>query len=96
MSFSSMRELEALSTDPEVLSMMRRLADYGLGVCVPHAHSEDDGMEDLPPGVVQYEEDQQVSFISEDEPRATNAVPVAWMWEKGRVRVVGRCKVGHV
>ncbi len=80
--------------DPEVQELMRRLARYGLGVCLPHMHVTEERLAPLPQGVVQFEADLQVSFVDEHYPEVQAALPVAWLWDEG-ARVVGRCRQGH-
>ena len=77
---------------PEVQEMIRRLADYGLGVCVPHMHTEGTGeFAGLPHELVQSESQLQVSFV-ERSLLTENDIPVAWRWYK-ELQVVETCKV---
>lgn len=94
MSLPTAGEIERTLSEPEVQEMMRRLATRGLGVFLPHMHTNSDALAPLPSGVVQFEADLQVSFVSEDDAEAAEAVPVGWIWDEG-VRVVGRCRQGH-
>jgi hypothetical protein len=87
-------EIDIAVHNPEVLAMMERLAQYGLGVCVPHMHTATDAMASLPEGTVQYEENLGVSFRREDDPAVLAAQPVSWFWANGP-RVTGRCRQGH-
>jgi hypothetical protein len=91
---SAFSDVDEIVARPEIQDVMRRLAEHGLGVCLPHAHDDDDLLP-LPPGLVQYEEELRVSFVPEDSPEATTALPVSWMWDGDRVRVTGRCRQGH-
>jgi len=92
---SAFSDMDEIVARPDVQEMMRRLAQYGLGVCLPHAHDDDDLLP-LPPGLVQYEEELHVSFVPEDSPEAVTALPVSWMWDECHVRITGRCRQGHV
>jgi hypothetical protein len=85
---------QPVTADPEVQELMRRLAPYGLGVCLPHMHVTEQELTPLPPGTVQFEADLRVSFVDEHDPEVQAALPVAWVWDDG-VRVVGRCRQGH-
>ena len=41
---------------PEVRDMLRRLAEYNLGICIPHMHRPDLDFDVLPPDTVQVED----------------------------------------
>lgn len=73
---------EALETD-EVRDMLKRLAEYNLGICMPHIHNDETGeFRPLPDGYVQVEEDLQVRFVKRPEAEELRAVPVAWVWNE--------------
>lgn len=68
---------------PEVQEMIRRLAAYGLGVCLPHMHDAAGNMLPLPEGVLQVEDDLHVSFVPAEQVKDTPDtayVPVGWGW----------------
>ena len=76
----------------EVQEMLEKLSKYNLGVCVPHKHNEDTGnFEVLPEGVLQVENDLQVSFMRETETHSLKGVPVAWRWQNGGVKAAAKC-----
>jgi hypothetical protein len=69
---------------PEVQEMMRKLAAYHLGVYMPHMHDEKTGaFQPLPAGVIQVEDNLQVSFQAVEPPEGS-FVPVAWVWRDDR------------
>jgi hypothetical protein len=78
---------------PEVQDMMQRLADYNLGICMPHMHNEFTGaFEELPDDLLQVEDGLEVSFEAADavRARAERMVPVAWKWRNG-VNAMSMC-----
>lgn len=78
---------------PEVANLIKELAQFGLGVTVPHMHQENSPFEfdPLPSGMVQKEDDQVVSFVPSTE--ATNHdLPVSWRWNGEGIEVVAQCK----
>lgn len=50
---------QPVTADPEVQELMRRLAPYGLGVCLPHMHVTEQELAPLPQGTVQFEADSK-------------------------------------
>ena len=62
---------------PEVQDILEKLGKYGLGVALPHMHSED-GMVPLPENMVSSEDNLKVSFRKRDEPGDKSALPVMW------------------
>jgi hypothetical protein len=75
---------------PEVIDMIRRLGDYGLGVFMPHLHNED-GFAPLPPNIVQLESDLKVEFIDRLSPKVQGASPVGWVWDGEKSVVTTAC-----
>ncbi len=72
---------------PEVQDMVKRLGEYGLAVFMPHMHDADGNFTPKPDGVVQMEDDMQVSFRPEDqigEERSREYLPVGWRWSEAR------------
>ncbi|KFI22270.1 hypothetical protein [Nitrosococcus oceani] len=63
--------------EPEVQKMLKRLSEYGLGIMVPHSHTEDDGFAPLPKGKVQFERNVEVTFPNSDDVPA-HATIVGW------------------
>lgn len=84
--------------DPKVQAIIKELAGYGLGVCMPHMHdvNGEEEFSQLPKGMISYESNLQVSFVDASE--ASDAEAVAWAWdsESESVVVVGACgRGGH-
>lgn len=79
--------------DPEVQVILRKLAKYGLGIFLPHAHNAAGDMVPLPQDVVQVERNLVVSFHSIADSESFGAVTVGWIWdeETNEVRVVAKC-----
>ncbi len=74
---------EAVLQNPEVQGMIKRLANFGLGVCWPHMHVNGK-MVPLKSGIVSYEnEKQEVAFLPSDDERVTSSAPVGWRWDSG-------------
>ena len=80
---------------PDVQAIIQELAKHGLGVCVPHMHSDAEGFAQLPSDIVAVEENLVVSFKARDEVKG--AIPVAWRWdnELKAVQLCQCCNVGH-
>lgn len=77
------RSMEAIEL-PDVQEMIRRLGEYGLGVCVPHRHTATMDFDDLPDDLVQVEENCQVSWVPRDQLKSMRQMtPVAWKWQSG-------------
>lgn len=76
---------------PEVQEIIRRLSAFHLGVYMPHSHDEETGtFQILPAGVIQVEDDLQVSFQAVDHPEGSY-VPVAWLWRDGELAAGAAC-----
>lgn len=78
--------------EPEVIEMARRLAEYGLGITMPHMHTADEDFADLPDDVMQVECAGVVTF----EPKAValtnpDAVVVGWRWSPDGLSAMGSC-----
>ncbi len=81
---------------PEVRAMLRRLADFHLGVFMPHSHDECTGdFRSLPDDVIQVESGLTVSFPPADVimQQAHRFLPVGWMWRAGTVAAVAACEM---
>lgn len=80
---------------PEVKRLIEELAQFDLGVTVPHMHQEDSPFEfdPLPSGMVQKEDEQVVSFVPSAE-ATDHDLPVSWRWNGEEVEVVSLCKGG--
>lgn len=83
--------------EPKVQAMIKELAEYGLGVCMPHMHdaNAEEEFSLLPKGMISYESNLQVSFV--EASKASDAEPVAWAWdsESEAVVVVAGCGQGR-
>lgn len=75
---------------PEVKDMMRRLAAFNLGVCIPHMHRPDLDFDVLPEDTVQIEEDCRVRWVARSDHELNGgSIPVAWRWsDNGAVPAV--------
>lgn len=80
---------------PEVQSMLRRLAEYGLGIFMPHIHGEQtDKFRPLPDSVIQVEAGLEVSFRPAEEVAYRNRfLPVGWFWRAGQPAPVAVCEL---
>ena len=92
----ALRTAQAAVLLPEVQAMLCRLSEYGLGIFMPHTHSEHTGQfEPLPEDLIQVESGLQVSF----EPLANIAdhtdrfLPVGWLWRAGASAPVAACEM---
>ena len=81
---------------PEVIEMARRLAAYGLGIAMPHMHTEEAEFADLPDDLIQVERAGTVTF---EPKRAALADPgmvaVGWRWTPDGLNVMGSCSPMH-
>ena len=71
---------------PEVQQMLRRLADYKLGIFMPHMHDDKTGeFKSLPDEVTQVESGFEVSFQPSEEivNQTDRFLPVGWFWRAG-------------
>lgn len=67
----------------------KRLSTYGLGVFVPHMHTETGEFVRLPPDMVQIEDDLKVSFELRSE---VSGGAVGWVWNN-ETMVAEVCRV---
>lgn len=83
---------QAIKT-PELERIMKTLAKYGLGVCMPHMHTQEQDFAEQPANVVQVEKNMQVSFEDATAHKTTPRLAVAWRWQKDedRIAVVQEC-----
>ena len=76
----------------EVQDIMKRLAEFNLGVCVPHMHRADLDFATLPSDLVQVEENLQVRWVTRDTLASLpNSVQVAWRWVDNGVSSAAEC-----
>ena len=81
---------------PEVQEMLRRLAEYQLGIFMPHRHNEQTGeFQPLPDEVVQVESGLEVSFqpMQEIANQIDRYLPVGWLWRAGASTPVAVCEM---
>lgn len=79
---------------PEVQEILKQLAKYNLGVCMPHIHTADEDFADLPNDLVQVEENLEITFKPRQSMDNSRAVPVAWQWLDDGVTASAMC-VGY-
>jgi hypothetical protein len=75
--------------EPEVQDMLKRLSAYGLGIYLPHMHTDTVDFAPLPRGMVQVENNLEVSFQSRSEARGD---AVGWVWDN-QAQVAATCQV---
>lgn len=76
----ALKVAQAAISRPEVKEMVRQLANYGLGVFMPHSHDSEGRFDVLPPDRVQVEDGLQVRFEPRSLASAQNSIPVGWIW----------------
>lgn len=86
-SWSVKRSMEAVD-NPAVQAAAAVLAEHGLGVFVPHMHTEEMDFAELPENLVTVERDCVVTFV----PRAdATGVPVGWVAKRDGMKVTMLC-----
>ena len=81
---------------PEVQEMLRRLAEYKLGIFMPHMHDEHTGeFQALPAEVLQVESGLEVSFqrMGELANQTDRFLPVGWVWRAGESTAAAVCEM---
>lgn len=81
---------------PEVQEMLRRLAEFKLGILMPHSHDEHTGdFQALPDEVIQVESGLEVTFRASEEvaSQADRFLPVGWCWRAGAATVTAACEM---
>ena len=76
--------------------MLQRLADFDLGIFMPHRHDERTGdFQPLPDDVMQVEAGCKVSFQNTQEivNQAHRFLPVAWRWRAGMPTPASVCEM---
>lgn len=79
----------------EVQGLMRKLAVYGLGVYVPHIHTDASGFAPLPKDMVSVEHNMKTSFKPFAEVAEMELEPVGWVWNDG-VKLAMGCQIDFV
>ena len=79
---------------PDVREMLRRLADYNLGIFMPHMHDDQGAFQELPDGMIQIEDGLEVSFRSKDQTEidSTRYVPTGWVWAGEGATTAAGCR----
>ena len=91
-----LRAAQAAVNLPEVQEMLRRLADFKLGIFMPHMHDEQTGgFQPLPDHVMQVESGLEVSFQPSEAiaQQADRFLPVGWLWRAGAPATVAACEM---
>lgn len=81
---------------PEVQEMLRRLAEYRLGIFMPHIHDEQSGeFQSLPDELMQVESGLTVSFAPTEEiaNQRSRFIPTGWLWRGGAPEPVAACQM---
>ena len=79
---------------PEVQEMLRRLADFNLGIYMPHLHEDETGrFLPLPEHLVQVEDDLSVSFQTEAQlaQQQDPLVQIGWLWRGDGAHAIAKC-----
>lgn len=92
MNINLQNSLNSLNKD-NVQGIIRELSNYGLGVCIPHMHTDSGEMIPLPSGIVQKESSLQISFTDKSKIDGFD-IPVAWRWNNG-VEAVAYCALEY-
>ena len=90
------RAMESINL-PQVQEMLRKLSEFGLGICIPHQHTEDMDFDYQPDDVVQVEENCHVRWVARsDFESGGQFVPVAWRWSEAKngALAAGKCISG--
>lgn len=76
----------------EVQEIIKQLAKYNLGVCMPHMHTENKGFVDLPKDMIQVERKLVTSFVHSSEVDDQTMIPVVWRYIDGVVVSASSCR----
>lgn len=68
----------------------KELSDFGLAISLPHAHTPEGALVELPTDLVSLESDLQVTFVRPEEVPGS-AIPVGWRWVSGELRAFASC-----
>ena len=92
----ALRTAQAAIHLQEVQEMMRKLAEYKLGIFMPHMHEPDSGdFMALADEVMQVESGLEVSFQSRQKiaSQTDRFLPVGWIWRAGASTPVAACEM---
>ena len=81
--------------NPEVQEMIKKLAQFNLGVFMPHQHNQTTGdFEVLEDGMMQMENDLEVSFVPINNTAPNTFLPVGWVWKFDGLSESAACTFG--
>ncbi|MBK7568311.1 MAG: hypothetical protein IPI31_10870 [Bacteroidetes bacterium] len=81
--------------NPEVQEMIKKLAQFNLGVFMPHQHNQTTGdFELLEDGMMQMENDLEVSFVPINNTDPNTFLPVGWVWKFDGLNESAACTFG--
>ena len=92
----ALRRAQAAIHLPEVQAMLHRLADFDLGIFMPHRHDDQTGeFQQLPDDLMQVESDRTVSFQRTEGVlgQPGRFLPVAWLWRAGAPSAASACEM---
>lgn len=82
---------EAIDTK-ELQEIAKTLAQYNLGICVPHTHHAQTGeILPLPAGMIVNESDLMITFVTAAENEIAQTAPVGWRWNGKTMEVCASC-----
>lgn len=82
-------EIEKLDNQ-RINEIARELAQFGLGICKPHLHTEDGALTPAKSGFISLEKNRQVSFASVDQV-PSDVIAVGWRWNGNELEVCAAC-----
>jgi hypothetical protein len=82
---------KAIDTE-EVQEIIKQLAKYNLGVCMPHMHTHNNGFVELPKDMIQVERQLVTSFVHSSEVDDKTMIPVVWRYIDGVVVSASSCR----
>jgi hypothetical protein len=83
---------KAIDTE-EVQEIIKQLAKYNLGVCMPHMHTNNNGFVELPKDMIQVERQLVTSFVHSSEVDDKTMIPVVWRYIDGVVVSASSCRM---
>ena len=95
---STLRAAQEAIDLPEVRAMLCKLAEYKLGIFMPHMHDEQTGeFQTLPDAVTQVESGLEVSFQPSEEiaNQTDRFLPVGWYWRAGAAAPSAVCEMAR-
>ena len=89
----SMRIAQQAIQTQEIKDIIKRLAEFNLGICMPHMHLQEGEFSELPSDMLSLEVKSDFIFIKDTDKE--NTLPVAWRWHNGQVITAGSCHIRH-